>query len=136
MLPFYPKLAAESDAPEYTSISMRDEKCEECRFFRALATGGGYCEKFSFHAAPDGVCDDYSRVDKGQLKQSSAPVLAPAAEELKQRRDYAKEAVKGLARGRISKDTVLAAARAAETSRTANFIKLVDVLDQSSSKKS
>jgi|SaaInlStandDraft_3_1057020.scaffolds.fasta_scaffold11484_2 hypothetical protein len=134
MLPFYPKLAAASDAPGYTPISSRDEKCEDCRFYRAIASGGGYCEQFSFGATPEGVCDDYSRVERDQVKTSSA--IDPALSELKLRKQYASQAARDLTRGKVSKDTALAAIRAAETSRTAKFLKLVDTIDQEYPKKS
>lgn len=132
MLPFYPKLAAREDAPGYASVSQRDEKCEGCRFFRALTNGGGHCEQFSFHASPEGVCDDFSRVDRGHLKSGSVPI----PDEVERRKKLAEMAARDLTRGRISKDTVLSAARAAETARTAKLISLVEEVDQGLSRNS
>lgn len=67
-LPFWPKLAAVSDAPNYRPTA-GDAQCGTCSYFRALNDGGGYCEKFSFEAEPESVCDAF--LEAGRAKVAS-----------------------------------------------------------------
>jgi hypothetical protein len=68
-LPFWPKTAAATDAPNYRESSNED-KCETCAYYRALNDDSGYCERFSFQCNPSMVCDDF--VAAGRLKSASA----------------------------------------------------------------
>lgn len=70
-LPFWPKIAAASDAPNYQPTA-GDDRCGVCAYFRSLNDGSGYCEKFSFQCEPQSVCDDF--VATGNVKTSAAPV--------------------------------------------------------------
>jgi hypothetical protein len=72
MLPFYPKLASMSDAPGYQERAPGEDNCEACSSYRALSTGGGYCEQFSFQTDPESRCDDFIRVGRTRTKLSSA----------------------------------------------------------------
>jgi len=71
-LPFWPKIAAASDAPNYQPTA-GDDRCGVCAYFRALNDGSGYCEKFSFQCEPQSVCDDF--VAAGNVKTSSASTV-------------------------------------------------------------
>lgn len=68
-LPFWPKIAAASDAPNYQPTA-GDDRCGVCAYFRSLNDGSGYCEKFSFQCEPQSVCDDF--VAAGNVKTSAA----------------------------------------------------------------
>ena len=136
MLPFYPKLAAESDAPGYQELALGDERCESCSSFRALATGGGYCEQFAFHAAPEGACDDFLRVGRTRTKLSFFPIPRGAEEDLEARKDSARRVVKDISSAHVSVDTLSNAARVARTTRTANYLKLLNAARAPHSNKS
>jgi hypothetical protein len=69
-IPFWPKIAGVEDAPNYRPTA-GDSRCETCSYFRALNSGVGYCERFSFEAEPQSVCDEF--VGAGRTKVSSAP---------------------------------------------------------------
>jgi len=68
MIPFWPKIAGVEDAPNYRPTAS-DARCETCSYFRALNDGAGYCEKFSFEAEPESVCDDF--LEAGRAKVAS-----------------------------------------------------------------
>ena len=67
---FFAKIAGVKDAPNYGPTAS-DDRCETCSYFRATNDGAGYCERFSFEAEPESVCDDF--VAAGRMKTSSAP---------------------------------------------------------------
>jgi polyhydroxyalkanoate synthesis regulator phasin len=67
---FFAKIAGVEDAPNYGPTA-GDDRCETCSYFRATNDGVGYCERFSFEAEPESVCDDF--VAAGRMKTSSAP---------------------------------------------------------------
>jgi hypothetical protein len=64
------KVAGAEDAPNYRPTA-GDFRCETCSFFRSLSDGSGYCERFSFQAEPQSVCDEFSQA--GSLKQAMSP---------------------------------------------------------------
>jgi hypothetical protein len=70
-IPFWPKIAGVEDAPNYRPTA-GDSRCETCSYFRALTDGVGYCERFSFEAEPQSVCDEF--VGAGRTKVSSASI--------------------------------------------------------------
>jgi hypothetical protein len=70
-IPFWPKIAGVEDAPNYRPTA-GDSRCETCSYFRALNDGVGYCERFSFEAEPQSVCDEF--VGAGRTKVSSASI--------------------------------------------------------------
>lgn len=72
-LPFWPKIASAADAPNYRPTA-GDARCETCSYFRALNDGGGYCEKFSFEAEPQSVCDEFT--EAGRAKVASSGLLS------------------------------------------------------------
>lgn len=67
---YAPKTAAVEDAPNYGPTA-GDSRCETCSYYRATNDGVGYCERFSFEAEPESVCDDF--VAAGRMKSASAP---------------------------------------------------------------
>lgn len=90
MISFYPKFGSEEDAPGY-GPAPADDKCADCAHYRNLGPQG-FCEKFSFMASPEYVCDDFRQA--GVVKQSSA--LSDAGKLFQGKADAAKDSAKAL----------------------------------------
>ena len=88
MLPFYPKVAAEEDAPGYGPTMSDMEKCGTCRFFRPTDSGTGYCDKFKFICQEDFVCESWEAGERSKAAQvedrssSTGSSITNPAEEL------------------------------------------------------
>lgn len=94
-LPFWPKLAGVEDAPNYRPTA-GDSRCETCSFFRSLNDNAGYCERFSFEAEPESVCDEFSMAGKTKMSAAPAASVAERLQRLAQNPIARKAAVTGI----------------------------------------
>jgi len=104
MLPFYEKIAAEGDAPEYGPTMSGEQKCGSCRFFRTDDEGAGYCDKYKFICQSNFVCESWEPGEHAKL--SSAQALDSVGGSILEKGEGVSTLAGQLAKGNIGPDTL------------------------------